>query len=57
MRCEQLDWLYRFLLRRKTELGRQEVIDAIKLHFREGHDGKPCPDPEIATTSTYQARR
>lgn len=45
-RCNYLDWLYRFLLRRKTTLGRQSVIDEIKRHFREGHDGKPCPDAE-----------
>ena len=46
MNCGQLDWLYRFLLRRKTDIGRQVVIDAIKLHCREGHNGRPCPDSE-----------
>jgi hypothetical protein len=46
-RCNYLDWLYRFLLpRRKTDLGRQSVIDEIKRHFREGHQGNRCTDPE-----------
>lgn len=46
MGCTYLNWLYRFLLRRKTDLGRQTVIDEIKRHFREGHNGQRCPDPE-----------
>ncbi len=44
--CGKLDYLYRLLGRMTTEQGRNSVIDGIKQHFREGHEGKRCPDPE-----------
>ena len=44
--CDYLYWLYRFWLRRKTLLGWQSEFNEIDRHFREGRNGKPCPDPK-----------
>ena len=44
--CKRLDYFYRLLDKMRTESGRLTVIEAIKLHFREGHQGTRCSDPE-----------
>ena len=44
--CGKLDYLYRLLGRMTTERGKASVIEGIKLHRRQGHSGKPCPDEQ-----------
>jgi hypothetical protein len=47
--CKQLDYLESLFSRMKTDLGHYSVLHGpggINEHKRQGHEGKPCPDPE-----------
>lgn len=50
MNCCELDSLYRTLINEKMRGGMTDryfrLVGMIKDHFREGHKGKRCPDPE-----------
>jgi hypothetical protein len=48
MHCEKLDMMECNFIRAGKDWTPQKVarLFAIKDHLREGHEGKPCPDPE-----------